>query len=126
MTEDGKVVEGAPIHWQTGAKCDGYFRCDDLITQLKDKFIPTFRARYPQGRFKGLVHFDNTKSHTAFNKDVLVASKITVGHGCKPTPVLRSTGWKDADGHVHEQRMQFDDGRTKGTESVVWSQNYIR
>ena len=109
--EDGESVATAPMYWQTGAKADGYFACDDLVNQIKNRFIPVFKSRYPPNRYKGLVHFDNATSHTAFAADALNATK---SDNSTTTPVLRATTWKDAEGIEHEQSLQHADGTTKG------------
>ena len=117
QTEDGEMVETASLYWQTGAKADGYFACDDLVEQINSQLIPVFKSRYPPDRYKGLVHFDNATSHTAFAADALNATKITKSDDSTTTPIMRATTWKDAEGNEHEQLMQHADGKTKGTRS---------
>ena len=112
--ENGESVGTASIYWQTGANADGYFACDDLVAQIKSRMIPVFKSRYPPNRYRGLVHFDNATSHTAFAADALNTTKITKGDASTTTPIMRSTAWMDPDGNVRHQCLQRDDGKPKG------------
>lgn len=117
-TESGETVDAASIFWQTGAKADGYFACDDLVNQIKTRLVPVFKSRYSAERYRGLVHFDNATSHTAYAADALNAAKITKSDGSTTTPTMRPTTWVDADDNEHTQELQHGDGKTKGTCSV--------
>ena len=114
VTDDGTVVDSTSLYWETGAKGDGYFCCDNLVQQIESQLLPVFHARYPRDRYRALVHFDNATLHTAYAPDALVASKVSMTDNTKTTPKMRTTTWTDVDGAVHHQDMQFSNGKTKG------------
>ena len=126
VANDGSVVDSASLYWETGAKGDGYFCCDDLVGQIENRLLPVFQAKYPRDRYKALVHFDNATLHTAYAADALVASKITLNDDTKTTPKMRATTWTDGNGIEHRQEMQFADGKTKGALVADQTASYTR
>ncbi len=51
--------------------------------------------------------------------DALVATRLNKSDGGKNVPLLRDGWFKDATGEIQIQKMQFEDGKPKGIETIL-------
>ena len=94
--EHPSVPKEACVIMHTGKNYDGWWTCEDLFKQVRDRAIPIFEAQYPTS--KVLFAFDNAASHAAFATDALVGKRMNLGSGGKQ-PKMRNGRMKD--GTVH-------------------------
>ena len=91
-----------------GANNDGYWRNCDLVSQLKEKAIPIFKALHPDA--DGLFMFDNSQNHHAKPPDALNANKINLNDGGRQSVQMRA-GYFTRDGQRVVQSMADKTGK---------------
>ncbi|CAG8718221.1 13358_t:CDS:2 [Rhizophagus irregularis] len=75
-----------------GKNNDGWWKADDLISQVIERAIPIFEARFPG--CQALFAFDNASSHATFSPDALIAKNMNLNPGGKQ-PKMRRTYFGD-------------------------------
>ena len=107
-----------------GKNADGYWDCEDLVMQTKDRAIPIFKILHPD--CDALFVFDNSSGHLAFAPDALIASRLNLNDGgvnCKP---MRNGWFVGRNGDRIEQCMVTPDGKTKGLKAILTERNLWR
>ncbi|CAB4416861.1 unnamed protein product [Rhizophagus irregularis] len=104
-----------------GKNNDGWWKADDLISQVVERAIPIFEARFPG--CQALFAFDNASSHATFSPDALIAKNMNLNPGGKQ-PKIRRTYFGDeniqqdmifpSDYHISNLR-----GQPKGLKQVL-------
>ena len=102
---------------EIGKNKDGYWRCRDLIDQLK-KCIPKLKIQFPNAQF--LYHFDNSGNHLVYAPDALIQTRLNLSDGLPKLTAsdkaaglesvgFRDSKWTDNLGIVHDQVFRIVD-----------------
>ncbi|KAJ7205486.1 hypothetical protein GGX14DRAFT_367159 [Mycena pura] len=126
---DGHMVE-AGEGMDYGKNHEGWWNGEKFVEQIKSKFLPTFKARYPGA--VAVVLVDNSQGHSAYPPDALRASVMKFRTGGKQ-PHMRD-GWFVKDGRRVAQKMSFPAnhrtaslrGKPKGMQQVLKERGLFR
>jgi hypothetical protein len=102
---------------EIGKNADGYWRCENLVEQVKERLVPIFRILHPHD--EALIAFDNSSNHHAFAPDALRSQALNLTDGGKNCLSLRSTSFVGQDGQMVVQCMQSAAGVQKGVKTIL-------
>lgn len=100
-----------------GKNADGYWDCEDLVIQTRDRAIPLFKVLHPG--CDALFVFDNSSGHLAFAPDALIASRLNLSDGGIHTQPMRNGWYLGANGERVEHSMVTADGIPKGLRTIL-------
>ena len=102
--------------FEFGKNRDGAWKNEDLIQQAR-RCKPIFDGLHPNCNI--YLGFDNSMNHHKKAPDGLDASVLLLSDGGKNTPIIRNGWYLNENGERLEQRMQHDDGKPKGLETIL-------
>jgi hypothetical protein len=121
MVQFPDIPSETAIIIKPGKNADGYWDCEDLVEQTRDRAIPIFKILHPGS--DALFVFDNSAGHLAFAPDALIASRLNLNDGGKNVRPMR-TGWFiGPNGEIIDQEMVTADGSVKGLRSILSERN---
>lgn len=80
---------------------DGYWDGVKIVSQIRDKALPTVEALYPG--CQAIFMFDNAKSHAIFAKEAFRVNQTSKGTG--GTQLFIREGWYEREGIKYSQPM---------------------
>ena len=102
--------------FEFGKNRDGAWKNEDLIQQAR-RCKPIFDGLHPNCNI--YLGFDNSMNHHKKAPDGLDASVLLLSDGGENTPIIRNGWYLNENGERLEQRMQHDDGKPKGLETIL-------
>jgi hypothetical protein len=112
LPPDQQIPKEACVIIHPGANNEGYWDCDKMSKQLKEKAIPIFEAMHPG--CVAVFAFDNSTNHRAYASDALLVSRMNLNPG-GGQPKMRTTTMRDDT----IQEMVFEDGTPKGMKVIL-------
>ena len=101
-----------------GISDDGWWKCEDLVQQMREKAIPAFKFLHP-GKL-GLFIFDNSLNHKKAAKDGLSVDSIPGKDGGKNASLNKRDGYyTNSTGDVICQKMTSESGVAKGIRTIL-------
>ena len=115
--EHPHVPEAVAMVIKPGKNHDGYWDCEDLVTQTRDRAIPIFKILHPG--CDALFIFDNSSGHLAYAPDALVANRLNLNDGGVNVKQMRPGLFIAENGEEIVQEMTTEDGVQKGIRTVL-------
>ena len=100
-----------------GKNNDGYWDCEDLVAQTRDRAVPIFKILHPG--CDALFVFDNSSGHLAFAPDALVANRLNLNDGGVNVKPMRPGWFIGETGEKVIQQMSTVNGTQKGIRTVL-------
>lgn len=115
------VPHEATVIINPGKNHDGYWDCEDLVSQTSLKAIPIFKILHPES--DALFVFDNSSGHLAYAPDALIANRLNLSDGGANVSPMRSGWFFNEKGERVEQCMVTEDGIPKGLKTILIERN---
>ena len=100
-----------------GKNNDGYWDCEDLVAQTRDRAVPIFKILHPG--CDALFVIDNSSGHLAFAPDALVANRLNLNDGGVNVKPMRPGWFIGETGEKVIQQMGTVNGTQKGIRTVL-------